>query len=53
MKLRVVITGFCLGLATIDYPENRDGKTHELRFKTSRPGIQLRASRTTYTAPSQ
>jgi VWFA-related protein len=35
------------------YPENRDGKRHELRVKTSRPGIQIRASRTGYTAPSQ
>jgi Ca-activated chloride channel homolog len=35
------------------YPENRDGKRHELRIKTSRPGIQIRASRTSYTAPSQ
>jgi len=35
------------------YPENRDGKRHELRIKTSRPDIQLRTSRTSYTAPSQ
>jgi VWFA-related protein len=35
------------------YPENRDGKRHELRIKTSRPDIQLRASRTSYTAPTQ
>jgi Ca-activated chloride channel family protein len=35
------------------YPENRDGKRHELRIKTSRPGIQIRASRTSYTAPAQ
>jgi len=35
------------------YPENRDGKRHELRIKTSRLGIQIRASRTSYTAPAQ
>jgi Ca-activated chloride channel homolog len=35
------------------YPENRDGKRHELRIKTSRPGIQIRANRTSYTAPAQ
>ena len=35
------------------YPENRDGKRHELRIKTSRPDIQIRASRTSYTAPTQ
>ena len=35
------------------YPENRDGKHHELRVKTSRDGVQLRASRTSYTAPLQ
>ena len=35
------------------YPENRDGKRHELRVKTSRPGVQIRASRTSYTAPTQ
>jgi len=35
------------------YPENRDGKRHELRVKTSRPDIQIRASRTSYTAPTQ
>jgi VWFA-related protein len=35
------------------YPESRDGKRHELRIKTSRPGIQIRASRTSYTASSQ
>ncbi len=35
------------------YPDNRDGKRHELRIKTSRPDIQLRASRTSYTAPEQ
>jgi Ca-activated chloride channel homolog len=35
------------------YPESRDGKRHELLIKTSRPGIQIRASRTSYTAPAQ
>jgi Ca-activated chloride channel homolog len=35
------------------YPESRDGKLHELRVKTSRPDIQIRASRTGYTAPAQ
>jgi VWFA-related protein len=35
------------------YPENRDGKRHELRVKTSRPDVQIRASRTSYTAPTQ
>jgi Ca-activated chloride channel homolog len=35
------------------YPENRDGKRHELRVKTSRPGVQIRASRTSYTATTQ
>jgi VWFA-related protein len=35
------------------YPDNRDGKRHELRIKTSREGVRLRASRTSYTAPAQ
>jgi VWFA-related protein len=35
------------------YPDTRDGKRHELRIKTSRPGIQIRANRTTYTAATQ
>jgi Ca-activated chloride channel homolog len=35
------------------YPDIRDGKVHELRIKTSRPGIQIRANRTSYTAPIQ
>ena len=35
------------------YPDNRDGKRHELRIKTSRPGVQIRANRTSYTAASQ
>jgi Ca-activated chloride channel family protein len=33
------------------YPDQRDGKTHEVRVQTTRPGIQLRASRTSYIAP--
>jgi Ca-activated chloride channel homolog len=33
------------------YPELRDGKFHELRVKTSRPGVMLRVNRTGYTAP--
>ncbi|HKX29023.1 MAG TPA: VWA domain-containing protein [Blastocatellia bacterium] len=35
------------------YPETRDGKYHELRVKTSRPGVQLRVSRTGYQAPAK
>ncbi len=35
------------------YPEWRDGKYHELRIKTSRPGIQLRVNRTGYLAPAK
>jgi Ca-activated chloride channel homolog len=35
------------------YPDSRDGRRHELRIKTSRPGIQIRANRTSYTAPLQ
>jgi len=35
------------------YPESRDGKRHELRVKTSRPDVKIRASRTSYTAPTQ
>jgi hypothetical protein len=38
--------------ALAHYPDYRDGKRHELRVKTSRPGIQIRASRTSYTAPT-
>lgn len=33
------------------YPDLRDGKFHDVRVKTSRPGVQLRVSRTGYTAP--
>ncbi len=33
------------------YPDLRDGKFHELRVKTSRPGVMLRVSRNGYTAP--
>ena len=35
------------------YPEWRDGKFHDLRVKTSRPGVQLRISRTGYVAPDK
>lgn len=35
------------------YPEWRDGKYRDLRVKTSRPGVQLRVSRTGYTAPDK
>ena len=35
------------------YPEWRDGKSHELRVKTSRAGVLLRVSRTSYLAPSK
>ncbi len=33
------------------YPDARDGRYRTLRVTTSRPGIQLRASRSGYTAP--
>lgn len=32
------------------YPEKRDGKFHDLSVKTTRPGMQLRVSRTGYLA---
>jgi Ca-activated chloride channel homolog len=35
------------------YPDARDGKYRELRVTTSRTGVQLRASRSGYTAPSK
>jgi VWFA-related protein len=35
------------------YPHQRDGQYHELKIKTSRPGIQLRTSRLGYRAPAQ
>jgi VWFA-related protein len=35
------------------YPDWRDGKFHELRVKTSRPGVQLRVNRNGYLAPSK
>ncbi|MGE0883849.1 MAG: VWA domain-containing protein [Blastocatellales bacterium] len=35
------------------YPEWRDGKYRDLRVKTSRPGVQLRVSRTGYRAPDK
>jgi Ca-activated chloride channel homolog len=33
------------------YPDLRDGRFHELKVKTSRPGVMLRVSRNGYTAP--
>lgn len=41
------------GYALAYYPEVRDGKYHEVRVTTSRAGVQLRASRTGYTAPAK
>ena len=35
------------------YPDLRDGRFHDVRVKTSRPGVQLRVSRTGYTAPAK
>ncbi len=35
------------------YPKWQDGKYRDLRVKTSRPGVQLRVSRTGYTAPNK
>ena len=35
------------------YPEWRDGKTRDLRVKTSRQGVQLRVSRTSFQAPDK
>jgi VWFA-related protein len=35
------------------YPEWRDGRSHDLRVKTSRQGVQLRVSRTSYQAPAK
>jgi VWFA-related protein len=35
------------------YPDLRDGKFHDVRIKTSRPGVQLRVSRIGYTAPAK
>jgi VWFA-related protein len=35
------------------YPDSRDGKRHEIRVRTSRPGVQLRVNRTGYTAPAK
>jgi Ca-activated chloride channel homolog len=35
------------------YPDFRDGKFHELRVKTSRPGVRLRVSRNGYLAPAK
>ena len=35
------------------YPDQRDGQYHQLKVRTLRPGIQLRASRTGYQAPTK
>lgn len=35
------------------YPEWRDGKSHDLRVRTLRQGVQLRVSRTSYLAPGK
>jgi Ca-activated chloride channel homolog len=35
------------------YPDFRDGKFHEVRVKTSRPGVLLRVNRNGYLAPSK
>ncbi len=35
------------------YPDLRDGKFHDLRVKTSRPGVQLRVNRNSYLAPAK
>jgi Ca-activated chloride channel family protein len=35
------------------YPEWRDGKSHDLRVKTSRQGVQLRVNRTSFQAPGK
>lgn len=34
------------------YPDRRDGKFHELRVQTSRPGVRLRSNRAGYVAPT-
>jgi len=35
------------------YPEQRDGKFHDLRVQTTRPGVRLRTSRNGYVAPTR
>ncbi len=35
------------------YSRERDGKYHQLRVTTTRPGVQLRVNRTGYTAPAK
>jgi len=34
------------------YPDRRDGKFHEVKVRTTRPGITLRSNRTGYVAPT-
>lgn len=34
------------------YPDRRDGKHHEVRVQTTRPGVRLRTNRTGYVAPT-
>ncbi|MCW5970197.1 MAG: VWA domain-containing protein [Blastocatellales bacterium] len=34
------------------YPDRRDGKYHEVRVQTTRPGVRLRTNRTGYVAPT-
>jgi hypothetical protein len=35
------------------YPDLRDGKFHDIKIKTSRPGVQLRVNRTGFQAPEK
>jgi VWFA-related protein len=34
------------------YPDHRDGKFHQVRVETTRPGVRLRVNRTGYLAPA-
>jgi Ca-activated chloride channel family protein len=34
------------------YPDRRDGKYHDVRVQTTRPGVRLRTNRTGYVAPT-
>ena len=34
------------------YPDHRDGKFHQVRVETMRPGVRLRVNRTGYLAPA-